>query len=175
MIYQFNTPITKQQLTQLRVGDEVHLTGTIYTARDAAHQRMMQLIATDQPLPFAIDQQLLYYVGPTPARPGHAVGSCGPTSSYRMDKYTPTLLKLGLAGMIGKGKISQPVIDALKAHQAVYFGTIGGAGALIARKVKVSEVIAFPELGAEAIHRYIVEDFPVIVLVDSMGNNIFAD
>jgi fumarate hydratase subunit beta len=173
MIYYLTTPLTDQQLAMLRVGDEVFLSGELYTARDAAHQRMMSALTRGEELPISIVNQLIYYVGPTPARPGQAVGSCGPTSSYRMDKYSPTLLALGMSGMIGKGKISQRVIDALVEYGKVYFGSIGGAGALLSTHVVKSEVIAYGDLGPEAIHRYEVKDFPVIVLVDSLGQCIF--
>ena len=153
--------------------DSVLLSGSLYTARDAAHKRMLEALDKGEPLPFDIKGQVIYYVGPAPAGPGYAVGSAGPTTSYRMDAYTPQLLNLGLKGMIGKGKRSAAVVDAMKEHNAVYFGATGGAAALIAKRIIKSEVIAYPDLGAEAIHRFEIKDFPVIVLIDSQGNNLY--
>jgi len=158
---------------ELRAGDRLLLSGTVYTARDAAHKRLIELIDKGEPLPIPLDGETIYYVGPAPASPGHAVGSAGPTTSYRMDPYTPKLLALGLRGMIGKGLRGPAVVEAMKEHGAVYFGAVGGAAALIAKRIIKSEVIAYPDLGAEAIHRFEIKDFPVIVLIDSQGNNLY--
>lgn len=166
-------PFDPAALLSLRAGDSVKLSGWLYTGRDAAHKRLVALIDEGQPLPIELESECIYYVGPAPASPGHAVGSAGPTTSYRMDAYTPRLLQLGLKGMIGKGLRNQTVIEAMKAHGAVYFGAVGGAAALIARSILSSEVVAYPDLGAEAIHRFEVKDFPVIVLIDSQGNNLY--
>ncbi|MBR5382625.1 MAG: Fe-S-containing hydro-lyase [Clostridia bacterium] len=166
-------PVCREQLVSLRAGDEVRLFGTLYTARDAAHKRLAACLAEGKPLPFDLRGQLLYYVGPAPASPGHAVGPAGPTTSGRMDSYTPALLDAGLLGMIGKGKRSPEVIAAMKRNGAVYFGAVGGAAALIARRIKSSEVIAYEDLGTEAIHRFTVADFPAIVLIDSLGNDLY--
>jgi fumarate hydratase subunit beta len=166
-------PLDDAIIKDLRAGDSVLLSGSLYTARDAAHKRMLEALDKGEPLPFDIKGQVIYYVGPAPAGPGYAVGSAGPTTSYRMDAYTPQLLNLGLKGMIGKGKRSAAVVDAMKEHNAVYFGATGGAAALIAKRIIKSEVIAYPDLGAEAIHRFEIKDFPVIVLIDSQGNNLY--
>lgn len=166
-------PLCPEQLKTLRAGDSVLLTGDLYTARDAAHKRLVQCLDEGRPLPFDVRDQLIYYVGPAPASPGHTVGSAGPTTSYRMDAYTPRLLAEGLLGMMGKGKRSQTVIEAMKARGAVYFGAVGGAAALIAQRIERSTVIAYEDLGAEAIHRFTVRDFPAIVLIDSLGNNLY--
>lgn len=166
-------PLDKGTAGKLRAGDAVLLSGVLYTARDAAHKRLIALLDEGESLPFDIKNQLIYYVGPAPASPGHAVGSAGPTTSYRMDAYTPRLLSQGLLGMMGKGARNQAVIDAMKQSGAVYFGAVGGAAALIARCITKSEVIAFPELGAEAIHRFTILDFPALVLIDSLGNNVY--
>lgn len=166
-------PLTKEVAGSLRAGDTVALTGELFTARDAAHKRLIQLLDEGKPLPFDVSGQLIYYVGPAPASPGHAVGSAGPTTSYRMDAYTPRLIEMGLLGMMGKGKRSPEVIAAMKRHGAVYLGAVGGAAALIARSIVKSEVVAFPDLGAEAIHRFTVRDFPALVLIDCMGNNLY--
>jgi fumarate hydratase subunit beta len=151
----------------------VFLSGALYTARDVAHKRMVEILDRGGALPFSIEDACLYYVGPSPAAPGQVIGSAGPTTSYRMDPYTPRLLSLGLRGMIGKGKRSAEVIGAIKQAGAVYFGAIGGAGALLARRIRSSELIAFEDLGAEAIRRLVVEDFPVTVIIDSRGNNLY--
>ena len=166
-------PFDSEQLKQLRVGDSVRLSGFLYTARDAAHKRLITLIDNGDPLPITLENECIYYVGPAPASPGHVVGPAGPTTSCRMDPYTPKLLALGLKGMIGKGLRSLAVIDAMKLYRAVYFGAVGGAAALISRHILSSQVVAYPDLGAEAIHRFEVEAFPVIVLIDSQGNNLY--
>jgi fumarate hydratase subunit beta len=166
-------PFDPEQLTRMRAGDAVCLSGCLYTGRDAAHKRLVALIDKGEPLPITLENECIYYVGPAPASPGHAVGSAGPTTSYRMDTYTPKLLALGLKGMIGKGLRSQAVIDAMRQYHAVYFGAVGGAAALISRHILSSHVVAYPDLGAEAIHRFEVKDFPVIVLIDSLGNNLY--
>lgn len=171
--YSIQLPLTKEDVLMLRAGDSVFLSGELYTARDAAHKRLVDLAEQNKALPFDIVNQTIYYVGPAPAPPGHAVGSAGPTTSYRMDAYTPKLLQLGLKGMIGKGKRNRDVIEAMKKYKAVYFGATGGAAALISKSIEKAEVIAYPDLGAEAIHRFVVKDFPVIVLIDSLGNNLY--
>lgn len=166
-------PLDDADIRGLRAGDSVMLSGVLYTARDAAHKRLVDLVSKGEPLPIDVKGQVIYYVGPAPAMPGHAVGSAGPTTSYRMDAYTPTLLALGLKGMIGKGKRNQDVINAMKKHGAVYFGAVGGAAALISKSIVKAEVVAYPDLGAEAIHRFEIKDFPAIVLIDSQGNNLY--
>lgn len=173
MIRQVTLPLTKSDAQSLKAGDTVLLTGVLYTARDAAHKRLIAALQRGGELPFDVKDQTIYYVGPAPASPGHAVGSCGPTSSYRMDAYTPPLLALGLRGMIGKGRRSPDVIDAMRRYGAVYFGAVGGAAALIARSVVKAEVVAYPDLGAEAVHRFTVKDFPAVVLIDSQGDNLY--
>ena len=167
------TPLTRQMARQLKSGDSVLLSGVIYTARDAAHKRLCELVAQGKELPLDIKDSIIYFVGPTPARPGQAIGSAGPTTSYRMDAYSPTLIRQGLTGMIGKGKRNEEVVAAMKENGAVYFGAIGGCGALLSKCIKKAEVIAYDELGAEAIRRLEVEDFPVIVIIDSEGNNLY--
>ena len=167
------TPLDNKSVRQLKAGDSVLLTGYIYTARDAAHKRLIELIEKGQELPIELKGQIIYYVGPAPAKPGYSCGSAGPTTSYRMDPYTPYLLDRGLKGMIGKGLRSPEVIDSMKKNKAVYFGAVGGAAALIARSIKKSEVVAYEDLGAEAIHRYYAEDFPAIVVIDTYGNNLY--
>ena len=170
MTHFLTTPLTAKAVKSLHAGDEVRITGVIYTARDAAHKKLCELLDAGQPLPVDLRDQIIYYTGPTPAPPGRPIGSCGPTTSYRMDRYTPTLLAQGLRAVIGKGRRSQNVIDALKETTAVYFAAEGGCGALLANYVKSSEVVAFPELGTEAIHRLEVENFPVSVFCDCRGN-----
>lgn len=172
-VKRITTPLTKEKVKSLRAGDNVYISGTIFTGRDAAHQRLIDSLESGEELPFNIKDQIMYYVGPAPAKPGQAIGSAGPTTSYRMDDLTVPLLKLGLNGMIGKGKRDQKVIDGMKKYRAVYFAAIGGAGALIADSIKKSEVIAYPELGPEAIRRLEVDEFPVIVVIDSEGNNLY--
>lgn len=159
--------------TSLRVGDEVLISGVIYTARDAAHVKLVDIILNNEELPFLMQDQIIYYVGPTPAKPGQTIGSCGPTSSYRMDAFSPTLMEQGLKTMIGKGERSEDLIQAIKKHQGVYLIAIGGIGALLSKTVVSSTVIAFPELGPEAIHKLEVIDFPAIVAIDSNGQSIF--
>jgi len=167
------TPLDDNKIMQLKAGDSILITGYIYTGRDAAHKRLIELIKKGQELPIDLKGQIIYYVGPAPAKPGYPCGSAGPTTSYRMDPYTPYLLDRGLKGMIGKGLRSQEVIESMKKNKAVYFGAVGGAAALIARSIKKSEIIAYEDLGAEAIHRYYVEDFPAIVIIDCQGNNLY--
>ena len=166
-------PLTDQDVLQLAIGDTVLISGVIYTARDAAHKRLVDLLAKGEPLPMEIAGQIMYYVGPSPARPGRVIGAAGPTTSYRMDSYAPTLIKLGLKAMIGKGKRAPEVIEAMKTYKAVYLGGTGGAGALISQRIKTAEVIAFPELGPEAIHRLEVENFPTIVINDCQGHDLY--
>ena len=166
-------PAPKEELAELRAGDYVYITGTIYTARDAAHKRMYESLTQGEPLPIDLNGTFLYYLGPTPAREGHVIGSAGPTTSSRMDKYTPLLLRMGVAGMIGKGKRSQAVKDAIVRNGAVYFAAVGGAGALLSKSIQSSEVIAYDDLGTEAIRKLTVKDFPVIVVIDSEGNDLY--
>ena len=167
------TPLTREAVKQLRAGDSCLISGVIYTARDAAHKRLCELIAAGKELPIELQDSIIYFVGPTPAKPGQAIGSAGPTTSYRMDAYSPTLISLGLTGMIGKGKRGPEVIAAMKEHGAAYFGAIGGCGALLSRCIKKAEIVAYEDLGAEAIRRLEVEDFPAIVIIDSQGNNLY--
>lgn len=167
------TPLTDEVVKRLRVGDIVRINGYVYTARDAAHKRLVELINNDAPLPFNLKGQVIYYVGPTPAPPGKAIGSAGPTTSSRMDIYTPLLLSLGLKGMIGKGQRSVEVIEAIRKYKAVYFLATGGAGALLSRHIVSAEEIAFPELGTESIKKLLLKDFPVIVAIDCYGGDIF--
>lgn len=173
MNYSIETPLTIEKAKKLKAGDVVSISGIIYTARDAAHKKMIALLGEGKELPFDIENQVIYYVGPCPARPGEVIGSAGPTTSGRMDAYTPELIKLGLKGMIGKGLRSKEVIDAMKKYGAVYFGAIGGAAALIALRIVKEEIIAFPELGAEAIRKLTVKDFPAVVVIDSEGNDLY--
>ncbi len=167
------TPLTVEKVKELNVGDRVYLTGTIYTGRDAAHERMTEEFEQGKNLPFDIQNSIIYYVGPCPPKPGCVIGSAGPTTSYRMDKFTPFLLDKGLKGMIGKGSRSIEVVEAMIENGAVYFGAIGGAGALIANCIKKSEIIAYADLGAEAVRQLYVEDFPLVVVIDSKGNNLY--
>ena len=167
------TPLSREQARTLKAGDSCLLSGVIYTARDAAHKRLCELAAQGKELPLDIKDAVIYFVGPTPARPGAAIGSAGPTTSYRMDAYSPTLIALGQTGMIGKGKRGPEVIAAMQAHGAVYFGAIGGCGALLSQCIKKAEVIAYEDLGAEAIRRLEVENFPAVVIIDSEGNNLY--
>lgn len=171
--YALHLPLSEADAQMLRAGDTVSLSGEIYTGRDAAHKRLIALLEANQPLPVDLQGHVIYYVGPAPASPGHAVGAAGPTSSYRMDPYTPALLQLGLRGMIGKGRRSDAVRAAMQEYGAVYFGAVGGAAALIARSILKSEVIAYPDLGTEAIHRFTIQNFPVIVLMDAQGGNLY--
>ena len=173
MARQITAPLTKEAAASLRAGESVLLSGTVYTARDAAHKRLCALAAEGKPMPFPIQGAVIYFVGPTPARPGQAIGSAGPTTSYRMDAYSPTLLRLGQLGMIGKGRRGPEVIQAMKETGAVYFGAIGGAGALLSRCVKSAKLVCYEDLGAEAIRELEVEDLPLTVVIDSQGNNLY--
>jgi fumarate hydratase subunit beta len=166
-------PLGREQAASLRAGDRVTFSGALYTARDAAHKRLVELVKAGKPLPFPIEGAVIYYAGPTPARPGEVIGSAGPTTSGRMDAYAPALIALGLRGMIGKGGRSPEVAEAMTRYGAVYFGAIGGAGALLAGRVRASEVVAFGDLGTEAIRRLVVEDFPAVVAIDSRGGNYY--
>lgn len=166
-------PISKEDAKSLHAGDYVLLNGTIYTARDAAHKRMYEALAEGKELPLDWKGNVVYYMGPSPAREGRPIGSAGPTTASRMDKYAPKLLDLGLGAMIGKGKRSQAVIDAIVRNGSVYFAAIGGAGALLSQRIKKSEVVAYDDLGTEAIRKLEVEDFPVVVVIDSQGNNLY--
>lgn len=166
-------PLENTDITGLRAGDRVLLSGVVYTARDAAHKRMVKGMFKGKPLPVDIRGQILYYVGPTPAKPGQVIGSAGPTTSSRMDAYTPKLLECGLKGMIGKGKRSQEVREAIIRYKAVYFAAVGGAGALLSKRIKKAEVVAYEDLGAEAIFKLEVEDFPVIVVNDVYGDDLY--
>ena len=170
---EITTPFTRRQADALRAGDRVLLTGTLYTARDAAHARLCDALRRGEALPFDLQDAIIYYVGPTPPKPGNVIGSAGPTTSYRMDAYTPALLDAGLLGMMGKGKRSPAVIESMVRHGAVYFGAVGGAAALISRHITHSEVVAYPDLGAEAVHRFTVVDFPALVIIDSLGQNLY--
>ncbi|MDD5986536.1 MAG: Fe-S-containing hydro-lyase [Eubacteriales bacterium] len=170
---ELQAPFTKDKMRALRAGDRVRLSGTIYTARDAAHKRMVEALREGREIPIPLQDAVIYYVGPTPAPPGRPIGAAGPTTSYRMDAYAPTLLDLGQSGMIGKGMRSGEVIEAMKRNGAVYFAAIGGAGALISRCIKEAEVIAYEDLGAEAVRRLTVKDMPLIVAIDSLGNNLY--
>jgi fumarate hydratase subunit beta len=167
-------PLSREKAAAINSGDIVYLSGDIYTARDAAHKRLTELLDAGSPLPFPLEDSVIYYTGPTPAAPGQIIGSVGPTTSYRMDAYAPRLLALGLRGMIGKGKRSAEVIAAMRQAGAVYFGAIGGAGAMIADCVKAVEIIAFEDLGPEAVRRLTVRDFPVVAIIDSRGNNLYV-
>ena len=173
MAIKVTAPMTREQARTLKSGDSVLLSGVIYTARDAAHKRLCELVAAGKELPLDVKDSIIYFVGPTPAKPGQVIGSAGPTTSYRMDAYSPTMIEQGQTGMIGKGKRSPEVIEAMKKHGAVYFGAIGGCGALLSKCIKKAEVVAYEDLGAEAIRRLEVEDFPAIVIIDSQGNNLY--
>ncbi|MCL2216497.1 MAG: Fe-S-containing hydro-lyase [Defluviitaleaceae bacterium] len=173
MTHRIQLPLTREKAAKIKSGETVYLSGQIYTARDAAHKRFMELIKNGAELPVPIEDAVIFYVGPTPARPGQVIGSAGPTSSYRMDAYAPELLKLGLRGMIGKGKRSKAVINAMRDAGAVYFAAIGGAAALLASCIKSCEPIAFEDLGTEAVHLITVEDFPVIAVIDSRGEDLY--
>jgi len=169
------TPLERRDVDSLHAGDRVLLSGVVYTARDAAHARLIALLEQGQPLPFPTEGRVLYYVGPTPPRPGTPIGSAGPTTSGRMDSYTPALLAAGIKGLIGKGSRSIEVRDALAKHHAVYFAATGGAGALLARRIKSAEVIAWEDLGAEAVRRLVFEDFPLVVIDDVFGNDLYEE
>ena len=170
-----NVPFSKDDINDFEIGDVVYLSGVIYSARDAAHKRMIEAYENGEPFPFDIKNQTVYYLGPTPARPGAIIGSAGPTTSGRMDKYTPTLLDNGLIGMIGKGRRSEGVIDSIKRNKCIYFAAVGGAGALLSKCIKASEVIAYDDLGPEAIRKLTVENLPVIVVIDSDGRNLYEE
>ncbi len=175
MARKINLPLTEELAKTLKAGDEVLLTGTIYTSRDAGHKRMCESLAKGEPLPFDPMDATIYYVGPTPAKPGTVIGSAGPTTSGRMDAYAPTMMSVGARGMIGKGARLPEVVDAMKKHSGVYFGAIGGAGALLAKCIKSAELIAYEDLGAEALRKLYVEDMPLVVIIDSEGNNLYVD
>ena len=166
-------PLTEEVAKTLKAGDTVYLTGYIYTSRDAGHKRMCESLAKGEPLPFDPKDATIYYVGPTPAKPGQVIGSAGPTTSGRMDAYAPTLMSVGARGMIGKGARLPEVVEAMKKHSGVYFGAIGGAGALIAKQIKSCELIAYEDLGAEALRKLYVEDMSLVVIIDSEGNNLY--
>ena len=172
-IIKISTPLDIKKIINLKAGDFVSITGNIYAARDTAHKRFFELIKKGKKLPIDLKGQIIFYAGPTPTKPGHSCGSVGPTTSYRMDPYTPELLERGLRGIIGKGLRSKEVMKSIKKNKAIYFAAIGGAAALIAKSIKKSEVIAYEDLGAEAVFRFYVEDFLVIVVVDSAGNNLY--
>jgi len=172
-IIRIETPLTQEKLKGLKVGDNVLIDGVIYTGRDAAHKKMVEALDRGEDLPFVMKDQIIYFVGPTPAKEGQVIGSAGPTTSGRMDAYSPKLIARGLTGMIGKGLRSPDVIEAMKKHGAIYFGAIGGAGALIAKRIVSAEVIAYPELGPEAVRRLVVKDFPAIVIIDHEGKNLY--
>lgn len=166
-------PLTSEKVKNLEAGDNVLLTGTIYTARDVAHKRLIELIERNEDLPIDLKDQVIYYVGPTPAKEGQPIGSAGPTTSYRMDTYTPALLEKGLKGMIGKGLRNEKVIDSIRKNKGVYFAAIGGAAALIAKCVKSAEIVTYEDLGSEAIRKLYVEDLPLVVVIDCEGNNYY--
>ncbi len=171
--YRFTTPLQDEDVAQLRAGDKVLISGIIYTARDAAHKRLVDLIDKGDPLPMEIQGQVIYYVGPSPARPGRAIGAAGPTTSYRMDPYAPALMAKGLKVMIGKGKRAPEVIEAMKKYKAVYLAATGGAGALMSQAIKEASILAYEELGPEAIWRLVVNDLPAIVVNDTLGNDLY--
>ena len=173
MAINITVPMSRETARTLKAGDSVLLSGVIYTARDAAHKRLCELAAQGKDLPLDVKDSVIYFVGPTPAKPGQAIGSAGPTTSYRMDAYSPTLIALGETGMIGKGKRGPEVIAAMKEHGAVYFGAIGGCGALLSRCIKSAKVVAYEDLGAEAIRELVVENFPAVVIIDAEGNNLY--
>ena len=170
-----SSPLKEEDVLRLRTGDRILLSGVVYTGRDAAHKRLFDLLTAGQDLPVDLRGQVIYYVGPTPAKPGRIIGSAGPTTSGRMDAYTPALLAYGLKAMIGKGQRSQAVRDAIREHKAVYLGATGGAGALLARRVKSCEIVAYEDLGTEAIRRLDIEDFPVIVINDCEGGDLYSE
>ncbi len=167
------TPLTEEKVKELKAGDSVLISGIIYTARDAAHKRLVELLDKGEKLPVDVENSIIYYVGPTPAKPGQPIGSAGPTTSYRMDSYAPRLLEIGLKGMIGKGLRSKEVVESMKKNKAVYFAAIGGAAALMGKSIKSAEIVAYEDLGSEAIRRLEVEDLPVVVVIDSEGNNLY--
>lgn len=166
-------PVSREEIKKLKAGDYVYITGTIYTARDAAHKRMQETLDRGEELPFSLQGNMIYYMGPSPAREGRPIGSAGPTTASRMDKYTPALLDLGLGAMIGKGKRSKAVIDAIVRNRSVYFAAVGGAGAILSKCIHSSEIIAYEDLGTEAVRRLEVKDLPVVVVIDSNGSNLY--
>ena len=173
MAISIKAPLTRDEAKKLKAGDSCLISGVIYTARDAAHKRLCELVAQGKELPIEMKDAVIYFVGPTPAKPGQAIGSAGPTTSYRMDAYSPTLIELGQTAMIGKGNRGESVVEAMKKFGAVYFGAIGGCGALLSKCIKKAEIVAYEDLGAEAISRLEVENFPVTVIIDSEGNNLY--
>lgn len=172
--YKLTAPLSSTDTVRLRAGDVVLLSGVIYTARDAAHKKLVDLLDAGESLPIDLEGAVIYYVGPAPAPPGRAIGSAGPTTSYRMDAYAPRLYSLGVKGTIGKGQRAQPVRDAMREYGAVYFGATGGAGALLSTCIKEAEVVAFPEMGPEALRKLVVEDFPLLVVNDSVGGELYV-
>lgn len=174
-VKKLTTPLTEEMVLDLKAGDNVLITGVIYSARDAAHKKLVELLDKGQELPLDLQGQLIYYVGPAPAKPGQVIGSAGPTTSGRMDAYTPAILSQGAKGLIGKGSRNQAVKDALREHKAVYFASVGGAAALTAKTIKKSDMVAYEELGAEAIRRLEVEDFPATVINDAHGNDLYEE
>lgn len=172
-VVSLKTPLKTEDIENLEIGTIVCVSGVIYTSRDSAHKRMVECLEQDKPMPIDVKGQIIYYVGPTPTRPGQVIGSCGPTTSYRMDPYTPTMLAQGMKGMIGKGPRSQEVIDAIVKYKGIYLAAVGGAAALISKCVKRASVVAYEDLGPEAIYRLEVEDFPCIVAIDCKGNNLY--
>jgi len=173
--HRIKTPVSDEEIAKLRAGDRVYLSGYLYTGRDSAHKKLIELIEQGKELPIDIKGQFIYYVGPTPARPGKAIGSAGPTTSYRMDSYAPTLHALGLKGTIGKGSRSEEVKESLKKYKAVYMAAVGGAGALISKSIEAAEIVAYPELGPEAIRKIKVKDFPCIVINDMYGGDLYQE
>ena len=174
-VIKITTPLSDEVVDSLKSGDQVSIKGTLYTARDAAHKRLIDLLDHGDELPFDIKGQIIYYVGPTPAKPGAIIGSAGPTTSYRMDTYAPRLMEVGMKGMIGKGNRTQNVIDAIVKYKSIYFAAIGGAGALVARSIKKVEIIAYEDLGPEAIRKMEVEDFQAVVVNDTRGNDVYKE
>jgi fumarate hydratase subunit beta len=174
-VHRLKTPLTDEDVAKLKIGDKVFITGTVYTGRDAAHKRLVELIDKGESLPFDVKGAVMYYVGPAPAKPGHAIGSAGPTTSYRMDPYAPKLLDIGLKAMIGKGGRAKEVVDSMVKNKAVYLAAVGGAAALIAKSIKKAEVIAYEDLKSEAIRKLEVEDFPCIVANDIHGNDLLKE
>jgi len=170
-----STPLTNEILEKLRIGDRVLISGVIYSARDAAHKRLVQLVEKGEELPFDIAGQIIYYVGPTPPKPGNPIGSAGPTTSYRMDPYAPILMAKGLKGMIGKGARGKEVKNAMMKYKAIYFAAVGGTGALISKRIKKAEIVAYEDLGTEAIRRMVVEDFPAVVVNDIYGKDLYEE